>query len=302
MRLDQYRQQIDLDTPYIFPEENSLSADEKNAILDSLLETLIQVEQLQPIERIPESYDQKRQLLRALLNIRPPEPIDQSFLDKIHRLLRDETRQKNRVDIPALNTVAELVPTTRIRQKEKLILWRGDITTLMTDAIVNAANNQLLGCFHPLHNCIDNIIHTAAGPMLRQDCKTIMDINQRPENTGDAKITRAYNLPSRFVLHTVGPIIQETPVPAVQREQLASCYRSCLDLADQLPDIRSVAFPCISTGVFKFPKDQAAEIAIQTVDQWLTDQPDHHFSHVVFNVFLQEDFDEYFSAFQRFGP
>jgi O-acetyl-ADP-ribose deacetylase (regulator of RNase III) len=163
---------------------------------------------------------------------------------------------------------------------------------------VNAANDQLLGCFQPLHNCIDNVIHTAAGPMLRQDCRAIMDIQGHREQTGDAKITRAYNLPSRFVLHTVGPIIGNAGVSDLQRRQLALCYRSCLALADQLPEIKSMAFPCISTGVFNFPREMATEIAILTVTEWLSENR-HHFERVIFIVYLQEDLDGYLQAFQR---
>jgi O-acetyl-ADP-ribose deacetylase (regulator of RNase III) len=154
----------------------------------------------------------------------------------------------------------------------------------------------MLGCFEPLHNCIDNVIHSAAGPLLREDCKTIMDIQGTRENTGDAKITRAYNLPSSYVLHTVGPIITGTDVSELHKEQLASCYKSCLSLAAQIKEIKSIAFPCISTGVFNFPQSLAAKIAVRTVNEWLENHS-HSFTHVVFNVFLKEDYSCYARIF-----
>jgi O-acetyl-ADP-ribose deacetylase (regulator of RNase III) len=197
-----------------------------------------------------------------------------------------------------LPVVSDSVPPRSLKYLDRLVLWKGDISRLRVDAIVNAANDQLLGCFQPRHNCIDNVIHTAAGPLLRQDCQSIMDIQQHREQTGDAKITRAYNLPSKFVLHTVGPIIGNEGVRDFQRHQLASCYRSCLALADQLPNIKTIAFPCISTGVFNFPREMAMEIAILTVTEWLSNNR-HHFERVIFNVYLQEDSDGYLQAFHR---
>jgi len=298
LALDQYRQQIRLDEPYQYEYGSRLSAVERDAVVARLLDQLIRRECLTDVGKLPAAYESRRQLLQGLLNIRPPQPLDSAFLDDIDRLLQDETNRKEIVDSGGLQVVSDVLSARSLKNLDKLVLWKGDISRLRVDAIVNAANDQLLGCFQPLHNCIDNVIHTAAGPLLRQDCQSIMDIQRHREQTGDAKITRAYNLPSRFVLHTVGPIIGNAGVSDLQRDHLASCYRSCLALADQLPTIKTLAFPCISTGVFNFPREMAAEIAILTVEEWLGSNH-HHFERVIFNVYLQEDLDGYIQAFQR---
>ena len=168
-----------------------------------------------------------------------------------------------------------------------LYLWQGDITTLAVDAIVNAANSQMLGCFVPCHGCIDNAIHTYAGVQLRLECARLMARQEEP--TGCAKITKAYNLPCRYVLHTVGPIISGA-VTQADRELLASCYRSCLELAES-NGLHSVAFCCISTGEFRFPNELAAEIAIQTVGEWQRQNPEK--IKVIFNVFKDSDYEIY---------
>ena len=149
----------------------------------------------------------------------------------------------------------------------RLVLWQGDITRLDADAIVNAANSQLLGCFRPGHNCIDNVIHSAAGLQLREECAALMRLQGHEEPTGQAKLTLGYNLPARYVLHTVGPVITG-PLTEKDHMLLASCYRSCLALAEE-HGLRSVAFCCISTGVFRFPKPEAARIAVDTVTEAL---------------------------------
>jgi O-acetyl-ADP-ribose deacetylase (regulator of RNase III) len=290
LALDQYRQQIKLDEPYQNKCGSPLSAVEKATIVARLLDRLIRRERLVDSSKLPATYESRRRLLRGLLNARPPHPLDSAFLDDINRLLQDETNLSEIVDGGDLPVVSDTMPTRSLKNMDRLALWKGDISRLRVDAITNAANDQLLGCFQPLHNCIDNIIHTAAGPLLRQDCQSIMDIQQHREQTGDAKITRAYNLPSRFVLHTVGPIIGNEGTSDFQRRQLASCYRSCLALADQLTDIKTMAFPCIATGVFNFPREMAIEIAILTVTEWLRSNR-HHFERVIFNVYLQEDLD-----------
>jgi O-acetyl-ADP-ribose deacetylase (regulator of RNase III) len=169
-------------------------------------------------------------------------------------LLQHELKEKSLTDSSALLPVSKRFPGNRLKNPDLIFLWKGDITSLRVDAIVNAANDRMLGCFQPMHNCIDNVIHSAAGPLLREDCKIIMDMQGRREDTGDAKITRGYNLPARFVIHTVGPIIRGDEVAQYQKEELASCYISSLTLAAQIRDIKSIAFPCISTGVFNFPQ------------------------------------------------
>ena len=156
------------------------------------------------------------------------------------------------------------------------------------DAIVNAANAQMLGCFHPLHKCIDNAIHSAAGVQLREECHRLMLQQGHPEPTGQAKITKAYNLPCKYVIHTVGPIIPNGIPTESQKELLASCYRNIMACADE-NDLESIAFCCISTGEFRFPNQLAAGIAVQTVKNYLTAHPDCSVKQVVFNVFKDED-------------
>jgi O-acetyl-ADP-ribose deacetylase (regulator of RNase III) len=298
LALEQYRQQIKLDEPCKNEPGSLLSSAERAIIVARLLDRLIRGEQLAGIGKLPATYERQRSLLRGLLNFRPAQPLDGIFIDDINRLLQDETNRGGIVDGGGLPFVSNTLQPRNLKESNRLVLWKGDISRLRVEAIVNAANDQLLGCFQPLHNCIDNVIHSAAGPLLRQDCLTIMDIQQHREQTGDAKITRAYNLPSQFVLHTVGPVIGLDGVRDFQQHQLASCYCSCLALADRLPNIKTVAFPCISTGVFNFPREMATEIAIQTVTEWLRINR-HHFERVIFNVYLQEDLDGYTRAFQR---
>ena len=169
----------------------------------------------------------------------------------------------------------------------RLFLWRGDITTLAVDAIVNAANTDLLGCFRPGHTCIDNAIHSVAGPRLREDCRRIIVHQGHREPTGAAKLTRGYYLPSRFVLHTVGPIVPDGRPTDEQRAELARCYEECLNVAVDV-GLRSIAFCAISTGVFGYPKDEAATVAMATVRVWLARHPDA-LDHVVFDVFSAAD-------------
>ncbi len=298
LELSQYREQIRLDDPYRKNERTLLSEVERAAIVTRLLNRLIYSERLADIGQLPADYRSRRELLRGLLNARPPEPLDSTFVKDIDMLLQEEANGSDIVDARTLPWVSDRMPLRDPKKADRLVLWKGDITRLRIDSIVNAANDRLLGCFHPLHNCIDNVIHSAAGPQLRQDCRTIMYIQRHREQTGDAKVTRAYNLPSKFVLHTVGPIIGNEGVSDFHRDQLASCYRSCLALAGCLPGITSIAFPCISTGVFNFPRQLAAEIAIDSVQDWLGNNR-HHLERVVFNVFLQEDLDGYSQALQR---
>ena len=193
--------------------------------------------------------------------------------------------------LDALSTVAEQKGEVAEGLSSRLVLWQGDITRLAVDAIVNAANSALLGCFVPGHRCIDNVIHSAAGLQLREACAVLMRAQGHDEPTGRAKITPGFNLPARYVLHTVGPIIapdsrgQYAPTEK-DAARLAACYRSCLGLARE-QGLRSVAFCCISTGEFHYPKRAAAEIAIRTVRDWLTETGGG--MKVVFNVFLDED-------------
>ena len=224
--------------------------------------------------RIPAEPESQRQLLRGLMNIRAPQRIDAEFLKIQDAYLQGENATKGVTD------VADLVPV-----QPGLYLWQGDITTLKCDAIVNAANSGMTGCYIPNHRCIDNAIHTYAGVELRLACEELMEQQGYPEPTGQAKITPAFNLPCRYVLHTVGPIVTGH-VTARDRTLLASCYCTCLTKAAEA-GLESIAFCCISTGVFCFPNEDAAEIAVQTVKEFL--QTPTTIKKVIFNVFKDLD-------------
>ena len=218
--------------------------------------------------------EQQKQLLRALMNVRAPKPIGTEFLRIQNEYLQYEIAAKGITD------VAELTPV-----QQGIYLWQGDITTLKCDAVVNAANSGMTGCYIPNHRCIDNAIHTFAGMQLRLVCDNLMVQQGYPEPAGSAKITPAFNLPSRYVLHTVGPVISGK-VKKHERELLASCYRSCLELAAE-NKLESVAFCCISTGEFHFPNELAAEIAVQSVKKFFRLQTG--VKKVIFNVFKDLD-------------
>lgn len=212
------------------------------------------------------------------MNVRMPLEISDEFLKVQDEFLTAETLSKNLTSPSDIDEV-----------KGKIMLWQGDITTLKVDAIVNAANSKLLGCFIPQHNCIDNVIHSAAGVQLRDECNTIMKIQDGDEEVGKAKITGAYNLPSKYVIHTVGPQIPQGFKPSSDdADLLAGCYRSCLDIATY-NELESIAFCCISTGVFNFPQELAAEIAIKTVEEYLKSN-ESTLKHVIFNVFTDKDY------------
>ena len=223
---------------------------------------------------IPADPKSQRQLLRGLMNIRAPQRIGADFLKMQNEYLQGETAAKGVTDI------ADLTPI-----QPGLYLWQGDITTLKCDAIVNAANSGMTGCYIPNHRCIDNAIHTYAGVELRLACAELMEQQSYPEPTGQAKITPAFNLPCRYVLHTVGPII-DGRVTKADKELLASCYHSCLELAAE-NNLESVAFCCISTGEFHFPNELAAQIAVETVKQFMNRRTS--VKKVIFNVFKDLD-------------
>ena len=225
-------------------------------LTDMLLEEMPQYRR--EAERIPPDEESRRYLLRCLMNLREPRALPPRFLAVQDALLGAERGSRGVVHVRELPAIPS---------DGRLVLWQGDITRLDADAIVNAANSRLLGCFRPGHNCIDNVIHSAAGLQLREECAEIMRAQGHEEPTGQAKITAGYNLPAKHVLHTVGPIISG-PLTEEDRALLASCYRSCLRLAEE-KGLKTVAFCCISTGVFRFPKDEAARIAVETVRDYL---------------------------------
>lgn len=227
---------------------------------------------------IPANEQEQKKLLRSLFNIRMPSPVSAAFLQVQNEYLQEETAQKGITDFASLQPV-----------QNHIYLWQGDITTLRCDAIVNAANSAMLGCFAPCHGCIDNAIHSAAGIQLRLECYHIMEKQKTEEPTGKAKITKAYNLPCQYVLHTVGPIIYDR-VTQQDCELLSDCYRSCLELAAEY-QLKSIAFCCISTGEFHFPNEKAAKIAIQTVLDY--QKKNQNGLEVVFNVFKDCDYEIY---------
>ncbi len=233
--------------------------------------------ELQSIE-IPEQDTERKHLLRSLMNIRPPKAVSKEFLEVQDAYLQEECIRKGVISLSDISMV-----------KPRIYLWQGDITRLSADAIVNAANSALLGCFIPCHGCIDNAIHSAAGVELRLECSRIMEKQRTKETTGKAKITKAYNLPCRYILHTVGPIIYGEVTPK-DCELLSDCYRSCLELAAAY-QLKSIAFCCISTGEFHFPNEKAAKIAIQTVQDY--QKKNQNNLEVIFNVFKDSDYQIY---------
>ena len=229
---------------------------------------------------IPEDPEEQRTLLRSLMNVRMPMPVSDEFLQIQDAYLKERNTERGITD------ASLLTPT---KADDRLFIWQGDITTLKCDVIVNACNSQMLGCFQPMHSCIDNFIHTYAGVELRLKMNEIMQAQGHEEPTGMAKITSGYNLPAKYVLHTVGPIIQWR-VGDSDKELLASCYRSCLELAAE-NNVQSIAFCCISTGVFRFPQELAAQIAVDTVKEFL--EKESSIRQVIFNVFKYEDLNIY---------
>lgn len=230
----------------------------------------------------PQDMESQRRLARSLMNVRYPKVLPRELVRAQDELLSFEREERGVVHVADL-------PSSGM--DERIKLWQGDITRLDADAIVNAANSQMLGCFVPCHRCIDNAIHSAAGLQLREECARIMQTQGHEEPTGQAKITAGYNLPARHVIHTVGPIIYGA---LTERDEklLASCYLSCLKLAEE-NQLESIAFCCISTGEFHFPNRRAAEIAVKTVQHWLDETGSG--MKVIFNVFKDLDLEIYSS-------
>lgn len=223
---------------------------------------------------IPRDKEDQKMLLRGLMNVRPPKKINPRFLQIQDEYLTEEIKAHGIVELEDLQPV-----------QPGIYVWQGDITTLHCDAIVNAANSGMTGCYAPNHKCIDNCIHTFAGVQLRLFCEEMMEKQGYEEPTGKAKITPAYNLPCKYILHTVGPIINGK-LREKDCELLANSYRSCLELAAE-NGLESVAFCCISTGVFHFPNEKAAEIAVETVKEFL--EKETSVRKVIFNVFKDLD-------------
>ena len=243
-----------------------------------LIQSLLQEQPGYRDVAVPRDTEEQKRLLRSLMNVREAAPVSADFLAVQDEYLRAAIAEKGVTDL------ADLTPV-----RGDLYLWQGDITTLRCDAIVNAANAGMTGCYRPCHNCIDNCIHTFAGVQLRSDCAALMARQGHPEPTGQAKITPAYNLPCRYVVHTVGPIV-EGRLTRRHCDLLAASYRACLAAAAE-KGCQSIAFCCISTGVFGFPKREAAEIAVETVEGWKRETASP--MQVIFNVFGNEDLSIY---------
>ena len=253
----------------------------KEEKINYLINTLINEDSKYKNIKIPIDYNDKVNLLRSLMNVREPKRISEEFLKVQDEFLKEQAIEKGIVTLEDIETIPS---------NNKISIYQGDITRLKVDGIVNAANSQLLGCFVPCHGCIDNIIHFCAGLQLRDECNEIMKKQSHPEETGKAKITSAYNLPSKYVIHTVGPIVYGDLTTKLEMD-LESCYKSILECAVE-NNIRSLAFCCISTGEFNFPNIRAAEIAISTVNEFLKVNEDK-FDRIIFNVFKDIDYDIY---------
>ena len=245
-------------------------SERRKYLIDALLKESRMYQRIQ----LPADTDEQKQLLRSLMNLRPASPITEEFEDVQDEYLKDANAEKGFI---TLSDMDELQPD--------IFLWQGDITRLRVGAIVNAANSGMTGCYQPCHNCIDNCIHTYAGIQLRNYCAELMEKQGHEEPTGNAKITPGFNLPCDYVIHTVGPIVHGR-LTSHHEELLRSCYESCLKIADE-NNVESIAFCCISTGVFMFPNRRAAEIAVQTVKVYK--QTTGSRIKVIFNVFKDSD-------------
>lgn len=239
-----------------------------------LIQELLKEDKRYEDMEIPQDFEEQRALLRALMNVRIAKNVDDEFIKVQDEYLQEETKRKGIVDIDDLEPI-----------KDGIYLWQGDITTLRCDAIINAANSGMTGCYVPNHRCIDNCIHSFAGVQLRLECDEIMTKQGHGEPTGHAKITKSYNLPCKYIIHTVGPIIN-SKLTSEDCDLLASCYKSCLELAAK-NNLESIAFCCISTGEFHFPNDKAAQIAVKTVEEFM--KKETSLKKVIFNVFKDMD-------------
>lgn len=247
--------------------------------LDYLIEYLLKENTEVRIDKMPTDINDKKNLYRSLCNIREPKSISKEYLEIENKYLQEELQKKNVTKVEDIKPVSQTI--------KEICLWKGDITTLEIDSIVNAANSQGLGCFRPLHNCIDNQIQTFSGVQMRIECDKYMKTIDYNLPTGKAFITKGYNLPTKYVIHTVGPIINNK-VTEKEKAQLANCYTSSLELAVDY-GIRTIAFPCISTGEFRFPKDEACKLAILAVENFLKEHRED-FDKIIFNVYGEEDF------------
>ncbi|KXF80767.1 protein-ADP-ribose hydrolase [Enterovibrio coralii] len=289
LTVNDYAKQIQLHQPF---ESTTLPQCSEAELVDVLLETLSSTLRgfgLQ--DTTPLIAAEKRSLLDAAITVLPPHGLNEKGKAALDALL---TKEREKRDITYANALRPFVTIG----KTNIVLWRGDITTLNVDAILNAANSQLLGCFLPHHKCIDNAIHNRAGVQLREDCDAIIRLQGAEEPTAAAKITRGYNLPSRYVIHSVGPIVQGA-VSEESERLLAQAYTKVLSATQSVDNIRSLALCSLSTGVFGYPIEKATPVALKTVAEWLNRNPDA-LDVVVFNVFSERDYDVYQSELEEF--
>lgn len=252
-----------------------MNQDEKRVwLINKLLEETDQIQ----VNKMPESELKQRELLRGLMNVRLPKPLTPKFIEIQDEYLQERLQNRGVVDIDDLPLI-----------QDRIALWQGDITLLNSDAIVNAANSQMLGCFIPNHHCIDNCIHTFAGCQLRLDCDMKMHNLGRVDMTSDCLITRSYNLPCKYIFHTVGPIVYGDLTES-NCKSLAACYNRCLEEADMM-HLESIAFCCVSTGEFGFPNETAAQIAVKTIKNYL--ENNSTLKKIIFNVFKDIDLNIY---------
>lgn len=254
--------------------------------LDFLIDYLLDENKEIGLKNIPKVKEDKENLWRALCNIREAKPISMEYLKVQDEYLKERLEETQITNVENIESIKEIYSEFNIKNADKICLWQGNIAKLKIDSIVNAANSQGLGCFQPLHNCIDNQIQTYAGIQMRLECNEYMKTINYNLPTGNVFITKGYNLPSKYVIHTVGPIIQFR-VTKKEEKELANCYINSLKLAVE-KGIKTIAFPCISIGVFRFPKDTACKIAVETVREFL--KGNETIEKVVFNVYGEEDF------------
>ena len=297
--LDRYRDRIALDEPFR-PAAPPAPPDQLGPLASAALRVLATDRAVARLGSTPDQVraaaegPSARAVLDDLLTVRDPGPLPEEAVPLLDALLGGERASRPLMDPSALLPLSSAAEETVFPPAAQVVLWRGDITALAVDAVVNAANARLLGCWQPGHACIDHAIHRAAGPRIRGDCHTITVLQGGPEPTGTAKVTRGYHLPAGFVLHTVGPVVPGSVTPDDER-LLASAYRSCLDLASAIEPVRTVALCSISTGAFGYPKGRAAPVALGAVASWCQENPDR-FDRIVFDVFSPADEATYLDA------
>ena len=264
--------------------------------LDFLIEYLIKDMNMENVE-IPITLEGKEKLWRGLCNIRKPNPISDEYFKVQDEYLKFRLQKLDVKSTKDMRTIKEEYPDSKVKNKEKMILWRGDITTIKVDCIVNAANSKGLGCFQPMHDCIDNQVQTYSGIQMRLECNEYMKKANYDFGlpTGEVFLTKGYNLPSKYVIHTIGPVINFN-VSEQDKELLKKCYVNSLKLAVS-KGLKEIAFPCISTGIFRFPRRLAVECAVSIVDDFLN--KNNEIQKVVFNVFGDENFEIYDNYFSK---